>query len=287
MRCALAASALALMVSACAGTSESMSMSMSDPVDESVYVEAVFPDPPAPLRPEPLAGWSQTGVVMSEADAIKRLNLRARTFYYSNPDIRPDLRMTFRHVQGDLHVAGPLLLDWEHWPVPGTVAAAGLVVDGDLHVAGPIINANSSGGPFLLVKGRTRATAIVGGGAEMRFDGDTHVADVVIGHDNGGVLRFFGGLSVPVVIDDDHHLDVVGRLEGESFDLFRNEDSWPGLRAALRPDLAAQLHGDNARFAVALLLPYVAAGQAVTRAAAAHGGPQAADAAGQGNGHAH
>ncbi|MGY0504992.1 hypothetical protein [Luteimonas sp. e5] len=188
------------------------------PVDATAPATPVPASTPAAMPP---TQWSVPGVLVPQAEAITRFDLKSRLQTYRSPYFRPDERVKIRHVAGDLHLDGPLLLDWD-----GNLDAHGLVVDGDLIVDGPIVNANMDGGPFLLVGGTTRASAIVGGGAELAFEGDADVDEIVIGHYNGGILVFGKALTTPAVVNMDHHLDVRGPLHGRWFDVFSGDDEW-------------------------------------------------------------
>lgn len=157
-----------------------------------------------------------------ESEAIERFALRERLDTYGAGARAADPAGRVEVVEGDLHVAGDLLLDDAYTRrrveklrarAPGDREASdvvGLVVTGALTVDGAIINANLNAGPFLLVLGTTRARAIFGGGAELRFDGRARVSDAVVGCYNDGSLRFAGGLEAPLVLSEDHMIDIVG-----------------------------------------------------------------------------
>ena len=95
-----------------------------------------------------------------------------------------------------------------------------------------------NGGPFLLVAGKTSAFAVVGGGAELVFEGDARVEDIVIGHYNDGILVFSRNLSAPAVVTVDHHLDIRGKLDGHFYDVFNGEDVWSSFLDPGQPALA-------------------------------------------------
>lgn len=190
-------------------------------------------DQTAAAAPSPLATWSVRGEHVAQADAIGRFDLARRLMSYGSQYFRPREGEQIRVVDGDLTIAGNLMLDWDAgWD------AHGLIVTGDLLVDGAIINANMNGGPFLLVVGKTQAFAVVGGGAELVFEGDAVVEDIVIGHYNDGILMFRKNLTTPVVVTVDHHLEILGSLDGRWFDVFDGDDQWSDFLAVDQPALA-------------------------------------------------
>jgi|GEM_PF-5704313 len=176
-------------------------------------------------RPKALSGWSSTGQRLKPGEAAERFNLKNRLVEFDEHGKR-----SVRVVEGDLRIDGNLLLDWEEG-----FGSQGLVVTGELAVNGSIINAEGDYGPFLLVGGRTRAHAIVGGGSQLFFEGDVQVAEIVIGHYNHGSLVFKSNLTAPVVVSMDHHLEVRGKLDGRWFD---DCPSWAFFLDMRRPGLS-------------------------------------------------
>lgn len=206
-----------------------------------------------PVQASPMATWSAEGARVAQAEAIKRFDLKQRLISYGSQYFRPDDNATIRVIEGDLAIAGSLRLDWDN------CTSHGLIVTGDLSVDGAIVNAGMNGGPFLLVGGKTRAYAVIGGGAELVFEGDTQVEEIVVGHYNDGILMFRKNLAAPAVVTMDHHLEIRGDLDGRWFDVFdgddvwstfldtdqpalavMQEDDWEGLRTALIPALEAR-----------------------------------------------
>lgn len=205
----------------------------------------------APAITSGIENWSQRGEFISQAEAIERFDLKRRLQSYGSDYFKPNDQARVRVVEGDLHINGHLPVDWAQW------SSVGLVITGNLHVTGPIFNASSDGGPFLLVQGQTQAQAIVGGGAELVFEGDARVDDIVLGHYNDGVLIFQKNLSTPAAVTLDHFFDVRGELDGIWFDPWENaathtwnlilppgpvlqamqQDPWRGIEETLIPAL--------------------------------------------------
>jgi len=203
--------------------------------------------------PSLMSKWSVKGEGIPQAEAITRFRLKKRLQSYASEYFEPDEKAKIRVIEGDLHVDGNLVLDWEYgWNAEGFAATAyqarakqrgvdweygwstdGLIVTGNLTVSGAIINANPNGGPFLLVEGQTHAYAIVGGGAEMVFEGNTSVDDIVVGHYNDGILVFRANLTAPAVVTMDHELSIQGKLDGRWFD----EYQWPLFLTVQQPKL--------------------------------------------------
>ena len=181
----------------------------------------------AMAKTAPPKHWSVAGELVKPDEAARRFDLKNRLLAFDGKGTAP-----VRVVEGDLRIDGNLLLDWKKF------SAAGLIVTGDLMVSGSIINANANYGPFLLVGGRTRAHAIVGGGAQLMFEGEAQVTDIVIGHYNDGSLVFKSNLSAPVVVTEDHYLEIRGKLDGRWFDTFNGGDSWTQFLDMRPPELA-------------------------------------------------
>ena len=169
----------------------------------------------------PLDTWSTAGQLVDQQTALDAYDLGSRLNMFMNGLVEGSGRTRVRVVQGDLVVAGHLLLDWD-----GGLDALGLVVTGNLAVDGSILNRDTGGGPFLLVEGDTQARSILGSGAELRFCGDALVRDIVIGEYNDGTLRFDGRLSVPVAVTHDHDLVIAGGLDGRWLDPFNEGHDW-------------------------------------------------------------
>ncbi|SDU15749.1 hypothetical protein SAMN05216210_2109 [Halopseudomonas salegens] len=164
-----------------------------------------------------------------------------------------------RVIEGDLSIDGNLLLDWdEKW------GSDGLIVTGNLTVSGSIINASGDSGPFLLVGGQSSAHAIVGGGAELVFEGDAEVADIVIGHYNDGILEFGSNLTAPAVVTMDHYLVIDGELDGRWFDVFDRDDKWSAFLDMRRAEFAI-MEEDEWRGLDDALFPVLKAGHSVLR----------------------
>ncbi len=142
--------------------------------------------------------------------------------------------------EGDLDVAGDLCLDWEQWP-QGTT---GLIVTGDLNVTGSILNTVLEGGAFLHVLGSVRARHLLAGGADIVINGDVDLSEVLYAHYNDGSLIIHGSLRAPVLINDDHHVEISGRADVEwnddtGFVHSDDDEDFPEtLRAMLIPEVA-------------------------------------------------
>lgn len=204
-------------------------------------------------------GWSRAGDPIAQADAIERFDLRKRLVSYASDYFKPETKARIRVVEGDLRITGNLRLDWDQG-----LGADGMIVTGNLDVDGAIVNAGMNGGPFLLVAGTTAARAIVGGGAELRFEGDAKVAEIVIGHYNDGVLAFGADLVAPVVVTMDHDLQIHGRLDGRWFDVFNGDDEWS---AFLDKDAGlAAMDEDEWHGLETIVIPRLLAGSRVLRA---------------------
>ncbi|MGP9825256.1 hypothetical protein ACT048_12300 [Ectopseudomonas khazarica] len=207
----------------------------------------------------PLSKWSSSGTRILQAEAIERFNLNHRLERYGSQYSQSENNTKIHIIEGDLRIDDNLLLDWEAFD------SHGLVVTGNLTVTGSIINANSNGGPFLLVAGQTRAHAIIGGGAELVFEGNAQVADIVIGHYNDGILTFQADLTVPVVVTMDHYLYIRGNLDGRWFDVFNDGDEWSSFLDMQQPKMAI-MNEDDWIGLNDVLIPLVKAGRSVLRA---------------------
>lgn len=179
---------------------------------------------------------SQAGAIaITEAAAIERFNLQSRLDSYdygagarvASPDLRVEV------IEGDLHVAGDLLLDGvearlrvekirprhaDDRVATLLSSSVGLVVTGNLRVDGAIINASLNDGPFLLVLGETRARTLYAGGAEIRFEKRAHFQDAVVGNYNDGILRFVDGLTAPMLLNFDHDTGIRSGVRPPLFD---------------------------------------------------------------------
>lgn len=144
---------------------------------------------------------------LSEADAYARFELPRVLETYGAGERKPGAKETVRVSEGDLHVEGDLLLDWDL----SLGRATGLVVTGDLAVSGSIFNRSGNGGPFLLVLGSLSAGNLVAGGAEIRVVRGARVAGLVLGHDNDGHLRIDGETVAALLVNDDHSMNVTTR----------------------------------------------------------------------------
>ncbi len=168
--------------------------------------------------------WSTPGRRFKPAEANQQFKLTERMTYFDEKE-----KARVRVIEGDLTIDGDLLLDWEE-----RFSSQGLVVTGDLTVTGAIVNANMNGGPFLLVGGKTRAHAIVGGGSQFIFEGDVHTDDIVLGHYNDGSMLFKANLKAPLVVRMDHAMDVMGKLDGR----WSEGESWAEILDMRHPELA-------------------------------------------------
>lgn len=177
---------------------------------------------------------------------------------------------------GDLHLPGPLSLDWDQdkddfarfatdiaeahgldWPDDKRLSS--FVVNGALRVDGAVLNANSNDGAHLVVLGALHATSVVGGGAYLVMRGPATVTDAVYGHYNDGSLVFSSSLSAPLLLNHDHDLRLDGKhsvqvlfsshdvdgwiVDGESVD-FEDEDEDEDEDDALPPAVLDRLHPD-------------------------------------------
>ena len=207
-----------------------------------------------------VAGWVEAAsdsppgeaVVMPEGEAIARFRLHERLEAYRERGARPASSRVVQVVEGDLHVAGDLLVDGAAARQrveairprgPGdrlaitAPRAAGLIVTGKLTVEGAIINAGLNDGPFLYVLGETEAQAMFAGGAEFRFDRLARFADAVVGCYNDGFVRFAGGVESPFVISEDHSFEILGARSPYA-DYFNDDGDVALLKARLHPALA-------------------------------------------------
>ncbi len=226
-------------------------------------------------------------VAITEAAAIERFNLRIRLERYDYGvgvrEVSPNHRVEV--IEGDLHVAGDLLLDElaarlrvekirarsAGDRIATTLSGSvGLVVTGNLHVDGAIINASLDEGPFLLVLGETRARALYAGGAEIRFEKRAHFEDAVIGVYNDGILRFIDGLDAPMLLNFDHDTVVRGAVQPPFFDDDADDglDMEDGL-SLLDPEIVV---GDASEFDASVqLLPRIRRGQRLIHGVAMSG----------------
>jgi hypothetical protein len=209
----------------------------------------------AAFAADPFDGWSKRSVEVELAAALETHAPVKKLMSLSSLSRTAKVRV----VEGDLAIDGALLSDWKQGH-----GAAGLIVTGALSVNGPIINASRNGGPFLVVAGKTRAKAIVAGGAEFLFVGDAEVEEIVVGEYNDGILRFLGALKVPVAVTNDHHFEVGGKFDGRWLDPFDEGHAWASV---LHADIAVSKDEDgNEDFDVVdQLLPRIRSGQPVLR----------------------
>jgi len=213
-------------------------------------------------------------VVLGEAEAIARFDLRKRLDTYGAGERQAEDDARVEVVEGDLHVTGDLLVDFAQGraqvekirarapgdrnatSVPGAV---GLVVTGSLRVEGAILNANLNVGPFLLVLGETRARAIYSGGAEMLFEGRTALADTVVGCYNDGSVTFDAGLDAAIAISEDHMIRIRGEPAPEVVDYFDGSGDFELLARSLDPVIGVE---DVSEIdAEAMLLPRIRRGE--------------------------
>ncbi len=154
--------------------------------------------------------------VLSEKDAVARFNMRKLLASYGTKQPSEYGSGIVRIYEGNLHVNGPLWMDFEKgsWVEPGH---EGMIVTGNLEVSGNILNTNISYGPFLLVLGNVSAENIVSGGAEFHIIGNADVKDAIVGVYNDGSLSIEGEVKARLVINYDHDIDL-GRYSGPAFD---------------------------------------------------------------------
>ncbi|WP_058833815.1 hypothetical protein [Luteimonas abyssi] len=212
----------------------------------------------APGVPAPLPIAPEQGERMGLVEAVARYALGERMISLDPARAALDPGGAVRVVEGDLTIDGNLCLDWDYWQT------LGLVVTGDLQVNGAIVNAEMESGPFLFVGGRTRAGAIIAGGAEFLFEGDVQADDIVLGHYNDGVLTFGAALRAPAVVTMDHHLEIRGRLEGRRFDTLFGGDPWSAV-FDMAPDMLEAFDDNAFRSLDRVLIPQVMAGRPVVR----------------------
>ncbi|MFN8061344.1 MAG: hypothetical protein U0Q12_19440 [Vicinamibacterales bacterium] len=212
---------------------------------------------------------------VSEAEAIVEFRLRDRFERYGAGRRQPGAATVVDVVEGDLRVAGNLLVD-AAGPRGGatdlragdrsaTTApnAVGLIVTGALIVDGAIVNANVNSGPFLLVLGPTRARAMFAGGAELRFEGTATFDDAVVGCYNDGRVSFAGSVEAPMVVSEDHDFAISGARRPPYVDYFNGEGNLDQLLGWLDPEL--RVTDVSALDAVEHLLPRIRRGQRVLR----------------------
>ena len=213
-----------------------------------------------------------------EAEAIERFALRGRLDTYGAGGRQARPNTVVEVVDGDLHVAGDLLVDGPYalervaairarTPADRVVAEAhqaiGLIVTGALTVDGAIINADINGGPFLLVLGETRARAVFSGGAEMVFAGKARVADAVVGCYNDGSVAFLAGLEAPLAISEDHEIKLLGKPVPELIDYFNGWGDAELLKFRLDP--AIEVDEIEELDAERMLLPRIRRGEPVLK----------------------
>lgn len=190
-------------------------------------------------RVQAQAARKQLGVkdysTLTEKDAVPKFQLRKLLDSYGCVEPAKYGAGIVRIYDGDLHVDGPLWMDFEKesW---GGARHKGMIVTGNLSVAGNILNTNYSGGPFLVVLGDVSAQNILSGGAMFHIVGGTTVADAIIGHYNDGSLIIDGPVKARLVINDDHDI----RLKNYSGAYFSKREALAGTEPKL-PKLSAIL----------------------------------------------
>lgn len=125
--------------------------------------------------------------------------------------------MPFVRVAQDLEIDGDLLLDWDAPPWT-EVKACGLLVEGNLKVSGRISNLQLEAGPTLVVLGNVQADRIAHGGASWLIQGTVRVGRSFFGVYNDGYAFVGGDLLAEIVVNDDHHLEVAGTIQGRKID---------------------------------------------------------------------
>ena len=125
--------------------------------------------------------------------------------------------MPFVRIAQDLEIDGDLLLDWDAPPWT-EVKACGLLVEGNLKVSGRISNLQLEAGPTLVVLGNVQADRIAHGGASWLIQGTVRVGRSFFGVYNDGYAFVGGDLLAEIVVNDDHHLEVAGTIQGRKID---------------------------------------------------------------------
>lgn len=195
--------------------------------------------------------------LMSAPQARATLGLHQRTASFNSWQWEAYLeKSTVLVHQGDLHLAQDLVLDDADWyramldehgidlkaiaPDIEGRHVSGLVVEGALAIDGALINADAEQGAFLVVAGAFEAQAVSGGGAEIRISGPARVHRSVVGHYNDGILHFNGGLTAPLVVNDDHDLHIA-----EPADVTLRWSSHEDSANEIRQQYAAASEGDD------------------------------------------
>lgn len=197
---------------------------------------------------------------MSHDEFSERLQPERRIPYYPT-EYLVDGRNKVRVVEGNLEVSGNLLMENDAFE------GYGLIVTGDLNVSGAIMNTNVNYGPFLLVGGTTHAYAIVAGGATFVFEGQTTVDELILGHDNDGMLIFRGDVTAPVVLNWDHFLDIRGTLNGRAFRVGPRDEQTPWHELISKQAAGRNLleEGDNWEWTQRYMYPALKQKQRVIR----------------------
>ncbi len=107
--------------------------------------------------------------------------------------------------EGDLHVAGDLLLDDKKYSDKDAVAETSFfVVRGNLHVDGAIINEVGDYGIGLLVLGDVTAENAIFGGSQGLIDGDIKLAKYGLSFYNHGTVISTGSVTAQTLINHDN-----------------------------------------------------------------------------------
>lgn len=137
-------------------------------------------------------------------------------------------------IDGDLAISEDLDLD--HLMEESEGEIVGIIVTGNLRVDGGIDNSEGDYGPFLIVKGRTVADHVIGGGSEIYLEKESVIYTLMIGHYNHGILSAKG--FALFFLNDIHHSEVkvneVAGLSDNHFDV--NSGAFSDVYRNIDPD---------------------------------------------------